>query len=154
MKNNVILTYMRYCLIACMLVFSVSMTEGQAEASECPRVTCKDHTQKIGEKLVCSFWKSVERQDIQAYSNAIDDTFQGLNQGGIYNREDQIMGLSGLTVTAFELQNLKAARHGKSLVISYDFYALGEGIVSGPSIDVWHDTCEGWKLISHAYVPF
>lgn len=125
-----------------------------ADAHECIRARNECCPQKRGEALVRRFWNSVERQDIKAYSEAIDCTFRGLNTAGIYNRDDQIAGLSSLTVTAFELRNLVSEKHGKTLVISYDFYAVGEGIVSGPSIDVWYQVCDGWKLISHSYVPF
>lgn len=125
-----------------------------ADARECSQSCQENDSQKIGEELVSQFWQNVEKQDIRAYSKAIACSFQGLNLAGIFDRADQIYGLSHLTVTAFELKNLVQTSQGKNLVVSYDFYALGEGIVSGPSIDVWHKTSQGWKMISHSYVPF
>ncbi len=112
------------------------------------------HQETTGYHLVHSFWESVMRQDVESYSHKLSHNFQGLNTDGIYNRHDQITGLSGLTVTSFQLENLKTSRSGKTLVISYDFYATGDGIVSGPSIDVWQKCDKTWKQISHSYVPF
>ena len=140
-------------IFAFLLTFGIFCIE-LADARECSQWCQENDSQEIGEKLVCQFWQNVERQDIKAYSKALDCSFQGLNLEGIFDREDQIYGLSHLTVTAFELKNLVQTGQGKILVVSYDFYALGEGIVSGPSIDVWHKTSRGWKLISHSYVPF
>ncbi|MCE5295104.1 MAG: nuclear transport factor 2 family protein, partial [Chlamydiales bacterium] len=112
------------------------------------------HSETTGYRLVNRFWTHVMKQDVRAYSNMLACNFQGLNIDGIYNRQDQITGLSSLSVTSFQLKNLTTSRSGKTLVISYDFYATGDGIVSGPSIDVWHKSGKTWKQISHSYVPF
>ena len=108
----------------------------------------------FGKALVTNFWNQVVQQDVKGYSFLIAKNFQGLNTDGVYNRDDQISGLQGLTVTSFTLENVFVAKYHRTLVISYDFIAEGEGIVSGPSIDVWHDRDGHWKLVSHSYVPF
>lgn len=117
---------------------------------------CSDHSssEHLATELVHQFWNDVKRQNVEAYSRLISSDFQGLNTDGIYNRKNQISGLEGLTVRSFSIQNLTAARYDNTLVISYDFVARGRGIVSGPSIDVWHKRKYKWKLVSHSYVPF
>jgi len=110
--------------------------------------------QKLAFKLVTKYWKAVERQDVKLYSHFLAPHFQGINISGIYTRNDQISGLESLTVTSFKLENLKASSFNDTLVISYDFQAQGQGIVSGPSMDIWHKKHNKWKLISHTYVPF
>lgn len=109
---------------------------------------------EIGKKLVNEFWRDVKYQRVKAYSNLIAHDFKGLNEGGHYDREDQIAGLEGLTVTEFDIRRLTAARYGKTLVISYNFVAEGTGITSGPSIDVWREINNEWFIVSHSYVPF
>lgn len=123
------------------------------QAKECCG-TSERSTQKLAKHLVDKFWNDVKRQDVHAYSHLLAARFQGLNTSGHYNKEDQISGLEGLTVTSFKIKNLIASRYGKTLVISYDFLAEGQGIVSGPSTDIWHKKKCQWKLVSHSYVPF
>lgn len=122
-------------------------------ASKCSS-SSEASTQVLATHLVTKFWNDVKEQDVTAYSRLIAKRFQGLNTAGHYNKDEQIAGLQGLTVTAFTLNNLIAARYEDTLVISYDFLAEGSGIVSGPSIDIWHKKKCRWKLISHSYVPF
>lgn len=111
--------------------------------------------QELGRKLVTRFWTDVEEQNVKGYSRQMTPNFQGLNIHGIFNRQDQIDGLQNLTVTHFELRNLFAAIYNcDTLVISYDFVAEGEGIVSGPSLDTWCKVRGQWKLVNHSYVPF
>lgn len=109
---------------------------------------------KLASTLVHRFWHDVEEQNVAGYSSKIALRFQGLNISGHYNRADQISGLENLTVTKFKIKNLLAARYDDTLVVSYDFLAKGEGITSGPCIDVWFHRNSEWKLISHSYVPF
>lgn len=153
MNSEAIFKKIFKCVCTYLLTFGIFYFVS-ADARECSKWCQENDSQKIGEKLVSQFWQNVEKQDICAYSKAIACSFQGLNLAGIYDREDQIFGLSHLTVTAFELKNLVQTQEGNTLIVSYDFYALGEGIVSGPSIDVWHKTSQGWKQVSHSYVPF
>jgi hypothetical protein len=111
-------------------------------------------TEKLAKKLVNKFWKDVEHQDVKAYSKLLAPHFQGINISGAYTRAQQISGLKGLTVTSFKITKLIASRFQDTLVISYDFTAQGMGIVSGPSVDIWHKKDQKWKQISHTYVPF
>lgn len=110
--------------------------------------------QKLGRKLVNQYWNDVKHQDVQSYANKISKHFHGISIQGIYDKCQQVNGLENLTVTSFRLENLVAVRYCNTLEISYNFHAEGEGIVSGPSIDIWHKKGEKWKLISHTYVPF
>ncbi len=137
-----------FCLLFCICSCGFLSAAQAANKSE------NSQNQAIGYHLVNSFWNSVMQQDVRSFSSKLACNFQGLNIGGTYNRQDQITGLSTLTVTSFHLTNLTASRCGKTLVISYDFYAMGNGIVSGPSIDVWYKCGKRWKQISHSYVPF
>lgn len=109
---------------------------------------------KLASTLVHRFWRDVQHQDVAGYSSQLALRFQGLNIQGHYDRNEQIEGLENLTVTKFKIKNLHAARYDDTLVISYDFLAKGEGITSGPSIDVWFHRNSEWKQISHSYVPF
>ncbi|MBS0635323.1 MAG: hypothetical protein JSR37_07670 [Verrucomicrobia bacterium] len=136
------------CLVAAVAILTLEQLP--LSAKNAPK---QEHTAE-GYRLVHSFWNCVMNQDVVCYSKKLACNFQGLNLDGVYTQQDQISGLLGLTVTSFELQNLLTAKSGNTLVISYDLYATGEGIVSGPSIDVWHKTHDGWKMISHSYVPF
>lgn len=111
-------------------------------------------TRTLARHLVTEFWNDVKEQEVTAYSKQISNRFQGLNTSGHYNKDEQIAGLQGLTVTAFTLNHIVAARYKDTLVIAYDFLAEGVGIVSGPSIDIWHKKKCRWNLISHSYVPF
>jgi hypothetical protein len=153
MKTSLQRTFI-FCLLTCIASYAFLSSFPVFARDENGRSEAADCSQKVGYRLVHGFWKSVMEQDVRRYSRELDCSFQGLNLDGIYNRDDQIEGLSSLTVTSFELHNLCTACHGKTLVVSYDFYATGEDIVSGPSIDVWQKTCAGWKQISHSYVPF
>lgn len=111
-------------------------------------------TNEIAYRLVNNFWRAVEHQNVQKYSRMLSHCFQGLNISGHYNREDQISGLENLTIDRYRIRDLIASRFGDTLVISYNLYATGEGIVPGPSIDVWHKENCSWKQVSHSYVPF
>jgi hypothetical protein len=114
----------------------------------------QDSAQRLARHLVVHFWEKVKHQDVEGYSKQIACPFLGLNISGHYDRDDQISGLEGLTVSTFEIRNLVAERYDDSLVISYDFYAQGAGITSGPSIDVWQQEGHHWQIVSHSYVPF
>lgn len=114
----------------------------------------KKSSQRLGFTLVNHFWEEVEEQDVNAYSELLAPHFQGINVDGIYTRSEQISGLEGLTVTSFTITNLIAARYCNTLVVSYDFTAEGDGVTSGPSIDIWEEKDHEWKLISHSYVPY
>jgi len=111
-------------------------------------------TEKLAKTLVTKFWDEVKDQNVRGYSELLAFPFQGENISGHYNRRQQIAGLKGLTLTKFKLKNLIAARYCDTLVISYDFWAKGTGVTSGPSIDIWKQGKRDWKLISHTYVPF
>lgn len=131
--------------------FSINIAHSHESTCKCPKA---EFSQKLGRILVQRFWKDVENQNVRAYSDQFDDTFQGLNLEGIYNKASQIEALKNLTVTSFKLKKLISVRHENTLVISYDFYAQGEGIVSGPCIDIWVKKGKEWKQVSHSYVPF
>ena len=105
-------------------------------------------------RLVNTFWESVQRQDVRAYSKMLAPKFQGINIYGVYDRAQQIAGLQGLTVKKFKITHVFAAKYNDTLTISYNFTAEGRGIVSGPSIDIWQRINQKWKLISHTYVPY
>ena len=138
------LIFSLFCICFCGFLSAVQVTANAKNS----------HSETTGYHLVNSFWTNVMKQDVRAYSNMRASNFQGLNIDGIYSRQDQITGLSNLSVTSFQLNNLTTSRFGKTLVISYNFNATGDGIVSGPSIDVWHKSGKTWKQISHSYVPF
>lgn len=114
----------------------------------------EDSTKHLAKHLISSYWSEVVDQDVSGYSSLISKKFQGLNESGHYDRQEQISGLKDLTVTQFKLKNLIAARFGDTIVASYDFIAEGSGVTSGPSLDVWHQKEKCWKLVSHSYVPF
>jgi hypothetical protein len=116
---------------------------------------CIENSQELGEQLVTKFWRDVKYQRVNAYSELIALNFRGLSISGHYNRNDQISGLENLTVSEFQLRRLRVSQFGNTLVISYNLVAEGEGITSGPSLDVWKQRkCGEWRLISHSYVPF
>lgn len=139
-----------------MLTLSSLFISPEIQAHECSgHESSEPFFNEIGTQLVTQFWNDVENQDVKAYSHKLACSFQGLNTNGIYDRNDQITGLENLTVTDFLLVNVVSAWHHGTLVVSYEFFAEGTGIVSGPSIDIWQKTtCGSWKLISHSYVPF
>lgn len=110
--------------------------------------------EKLAKRLVNQFWTDVKLAKVKSYSRLLAHHFQGINTSGVYTRKQQIAGLQSVTVTAFTITKLIASKFGNTLVISYDFTAQGQGIVSGPSIDVWHKKGHEWKQISHSYVPF
>ncbi len=131
--------------------FCVNQT---AQADECANSYSEISTEKLARSLVKHFWNEVKEQNVIGYSHLITNDFQGINVEGIFNKEDQVSGLQSSRVTKFKLKDLIAARHGNTLVISYEFLAEGSGIVSGPSIDIWYKKEGHWKIISHSYVPF
>ncbi len=143
-RNRTLIFYVLFCICSCSFLSAAHVAVKEENSSN----------QTTGYHLVNSFWNSVMKQDIGKYSSKLACNFQGLNIDGIFNRQEQIAGLSSLTVTSFYLSNLTTSRSGETLVISYDFYATGNGIVSGPSIDVWQKCGKKWKQISHSYVPF
>lgn len=125
-----------------------------AVADECHCAHKKLNTEELAHHLVHHFWRAVKHQDVEEYSSLLAIGFQGLNVNGHFNRQDQISGLEGLTITKFKIDDLIASRYGDTLVISYDLLAEGDGIVPGPSIDIWHKKGCSWKQVSHSYVPF
>jgi hypothetical protein len=138
-----------------LLLGSFCLTEtAHAHCDKCSSSSKEISTQKLARSLVKHYWNEVKEENVKGYSRLIALGFQGLNINGIYNRNDQISGLQGLTVTKFRIEDLVAARYKNTLVISYEFLAEGTGIVSGPSIDIWFENDGEWKLISHSYVPF
>ena len=143
-RKRCLIFYLLFCICSCGFLSAAQRTQKMENS--------RDET--TGYHLVNSFWNSVMKQEVRVYSCKLACNFQGLNIDGIFDRQDQIAGLSSLTVTSFQLNNLTTSRSGKTLVISYDFYATGDGIVSGPSIDVWQKGGKTWKQISHSYVPF
>lgn len=110
---------------------------------------------ELGIYLETNFWETVEQQNIAKLSKKIAHIFQGLSLSGVYTREDQISGLTGVTLTFFSINQPVATRQKDVLVFSYNFIAPNEsGLVSGPTISVWKKTNCSWKMVSHSYVPF
>lgn len=114
----------------------------------------KELCNKFGYHLTHHFWSDVKHKNVKAYSKQIASQFKGLNISGDYDKRDQITGLENLSLTDFSLENLKISRYATTLVVTYDFHAEGEGVTSGPSIDVWNLKDNSWKLVSHSYAPF
>jgi len=123
-------------------------------AHENSSVLFEKGSDKLAERLVTRFWNDVKHANVKAYSKLLAPHFQGINIFGVFTRSQQISGLQGVTVTKFTIKKLISSRYDDTLVISYDFLAEGNGIVSGPSIDVWRKIDHKWKQISHTYVPF
>lgn len=140
--------------LALLAILLMGVLPVHAREHEGSSASHEESTEKLAMALVAKFWKEVEHQNVEGYSKLLAIGFQGLNISGHYNRNDQISGLEGLTVTKFKLKNLIAARYLDTLVISYDFLAQGTGVTSGPSIDIWHQEKCHWELVSHSYVPF
>lgn len=110
---------------------------------------------ELGLHLERNFWNAVQKQNIAKLSRKIAQIFQGLRISGIYTREEQITGLTGVTLSTFALNNPIAHCHKDVLVFSYDFVAPVEsGLTSGPTLSVWNKVGNAWKLVSHSYVPF
>lgn len=131
------------------------MSLHQSAYATCPCSTSsEERTEEIAEALVNRFWTEVKNANVKGYSKLLAKGFQGINIDGIYTRKDQITGLKNLTVTSFKINHLIASKFDNTLVISYHFHAEGQGIVSGPSIDIWQREGFFWKQISHSYVPF
>lgn len=130
-------------------VMSVHTTSLYADAEVC----CSDL--ELGIRLETCFWKTVQRQNICELSQKISAIFQGLNISGIYTREEQISGLTGVLLPFFEINDPVATRCNDVLVFSYEFVAPVEsGLISGPSLTVWRKENRCWKIVSHSYVPF
>ncbi|MBA3721891.1 MAG: nuclear transport factor 2 family protein [Parachlamydiaceae bacterium] len=108
--------------------------------------------QKFARELVTEFWTDVQNKDVKAFSKLMALNFQGLNIAGAFTRSEQIAGLSSLNIQSFKIQQLVATRDKNTIVITYDFIAIGDA-TNGPSIDVWSKTARHWKLVSHSYVP-
>lgn len=110
---------------------------------------------ELGIHLETCYWKAVQEQNIDKISEKVAHIFQGLNLSGVYTREEQIAGLTGITLPFFSIKNPVATRHDDVLVFSYNFIAPDEsGLTNGPTISVWKKCDCSWKLVSHSYVPF
>ena len=116
--------------------------------------TLRDAT-ALGLTLETRFWTLVQNQKVEKFSKKIAHIFQGLNIQGIYTREEQITGLTGATLTSFEIQNPKGTRSGNTIVFSYEFIiGAGSSLTPGPDISIWKKHGDSWKIVSHSYVPF
>lgn len=110
---------------------------------------------ELGLQLETNFWKTVQKQNIDKLSKKIARIFQGINIAGIYTREEQISGLTGVTLTNFAITHPVSHCRKDVLVFSYDFFAPVEsGLINGPTLSVWKKFGDSWKMVSHSYVPF
>lgn len=144
----------RLSLYTCLFIFStLSFQETYLHA------TCStfDHCNalELGLRLETEYWETVQQQEIARLSKKIACIFQGLNISGIYTRQQQITGLTGVRLPFFFIENPVATCCQDTLVFSYDFIAPVEsGLVSGPTLSIWRKFNCTWKLVSHSYVPF
>ncbi len=143
-------------ILTALMAFTATGINAELSASD-PCIEAgfdKGTATNVAHRLVHNFWSAVEHQNTKLYSKLIADCFQGLNIDGHYDKKDQIEGLESLRILRFKIHRLHAVRQGDTLVVSYDFQARGQGVTSGPSIDVWRTHGHYWRLISHSYVPF
>lgn len=111
---------------------------------------------ELGIELEGSFWTFVQEQHVERFAHQLSFIFQGNSPTGIYDREDQISGLTGIDLISFSLNRPIATMNieGDTLVFSYLFDSFGGNLVNGPSVSVWHKNILGqWKLVSHSYFP-
>lgn len=127
---------------------------GHHRGDHCHHLEQSDAT-TLGLALETRFWTLVQSQKVKKFSRMIPHIFQGLSIQGIYNREQQITGLTGATLTGFEIQNPKGTRTGDTLVFSYEFIVeAGSDLMPGPDVSIWKKYGKSWKIVSHSYVPF
>lgn len=105
------------------------------------------------------FWKAVQNKDIEKFSDKLSHEFQGLNIDGIYDREEQIEGLTQADLISFKMSRIKVTFTPHAYVITYQFDSTGTGLTNGATMSVWArqhyhvDPKLNWKMISHSYVP-
>lgn len=111
---------------------------------------------ELGLKLENRFWNSVKNQNIWELSEQLAPNFQGLNISGIYSKskEEQVRGLTGVTLSSFTIHQPHATRDGDILVFSYEFRINGKPpLTGGPNLSVWKKYGDCWKMVNHSYVP-
>lgn len=109
---------------------------------------------RLGLALEKKFWMNVQNKNTRKFSKMLASIYQTMTPNGIRNKRQQIRQLEAANLLGFGFNHPRATRKGDTLVFSYDFIAIGNGIVSGPQISVWKKMCSGWKMISRAEEPF
>lgn len=152
-----ILRFGKLCKLGfCMSLFALSTLSFNApsDINNCHPSDKHLNALELGIKLETHFWKLVQQQKINQFSDELAHIFQGLNIEGIYTRKQQINGLTGATLASFNINNPVAKREGDLLVFSYNFVAHESDLTNGPSLTVWKRYKNSWKIVSHSYVPF
>lgn len=142
------------CFYTCLFILCLSALNCSNKLIAIDIQNRQERTLELGIHLETGFWNLVKRQENKRAAKKIALAFQGLNKHGIYDREQQIDGLTGTTLNHFSIKNPVAHRSQNVLVFSYDFVAAGSDLTSGPNITIWKKDGKSWRIVSHSYVPF
>lgn len=111
------------------------------------------NTEELALRLETKFWTLVQTHETEKLHRLISSIFQGLNLTDVINRDQQVAELTNTTLFSFKIENLIAKRHKDVLVTSYTLFILGINLANGENVSTWQKTKDGWKLISHSFIP-
>lgn len=92
---------------------------------------------QLATKLENQFWSDVLLKNSQGLTRTISDIFQGLNNGVIVNKSQEITALLALNFTSFTINNLVATEEGDVLVVSYNLVLVNTPTTSQNVVSVW-----------------
>lgn len=141
------LTYFKACFLVLLLCIFCSFgapTKAYADND-------LEHTRRLGLELETNFWTLVENHNTKGLKEKVSPIFQGQNPTAFQNRDQFIASLLPSQLTSFTFSKFIATQHHNVLVISYEFFPVGTGLVNGSNISVWKKGEHHWKMISHSF---
>jgi len=110
-----------------------------------------------GEALVYQLWDAIRNQDLEGIKANMAPGFQSVHDFGSYNMAEELELLHGLSVTEFEISDLKITTDGEHLFIATYFVAVSETIEGerlshepAPRMTIFVEDDGIWRWAAHA----
>lgn len=108
-----------------------------------------------GEKLVRKLFKNVQERNFDAIEDHTASYFQRIEQGGVFNKCQELAAFKALTLQSYSLSNFKQTKkHG---ILTVTFFATTTTIVNGKTVTesglrlaVWQKVGDDLKRIAYA----
>ena len=112
----------------------------------------------LGQQQVEKLWTDFSKVDIDALNHFVAPGFQSLHEDGARAWPEERLLVAQLKMTPYVLSDYQVTRTGAVLLVTYQCQ-VGETIAaarqakeSTPRLDVFVQTADGWKLLSHVNV--
>ncbi|MFH1936177.1 MAG: nuclear transport factor 2 family protein [Bacteroidota bacterium] len=110
-----------------------------------------------GESLVYQLWDAFRNRDLEAIKNNMAPGFQSVHDFGAYNMDEELELLRGLTISDYEISNMKITGNDEDLIIATYIVSVSETIEGmrlskepAPRMTIFVKDDGVWKWIAHA----